>query len=321
LTPTVVVLAATGTGLLAYRLTAFFSQKFKSLGITGVDIHKLDRPLTAEMGGVPVILAVLFGSGVLMIFDDERSLIFMAALASVALTGLVGLADDYFDLRQRTKTLLIAAASAPLCLLFLGNSTISFPFMGAIPFGILLPLVVVPIALTTSANFSNMLAGFNGLEAGIATISVGTLTFLAGLEGMWDGAALGVLLLFAYLGFLALNWYPAKIFPGDTGTLMFGAGLVTIGLISHLEFAAIVLCIPAAFDFTLKTLSKKPFGQRRLFGNTTVSSQGILEPADYPALAHAFLRVAPTTEKSLVRWILLMEGLYACLAVSLTLLL
>jgi UDP-N-acetylglucosamine--dolichyl-phosphate N-acetylglucosaminephosphotransferase len=318
LTPEIVAAAATVTGLLTYRLTGFFTRFFTKRGMTGVDIHKLDKPVRAEMGGLGILLSLLAGSAVLMAFDGQRSVIFLSAMAAVAFTGLIGLADDHFDLRQRYKAILIAVVSFPLSYSLLGDTGVTFPFIGHIPFGILTSIVIVPLALTTSANFANMLAGFNGLEAGIASISIGTLTFLAAATGMWEGAALGTLLLFAYLGFLALNWYPSKIFPGDSGTLMFGAGLITIGLISHLEFAAIVLSFPAAFDFTLKLLSKRPFAQRKLLGNTSVKQDGTLTPPHYPALAHAFMIVAPTTEKSLVRWILLMEGLYACLAVALT---
>ena len=132
--------------------------------------------------------------------------------------------DDLVSIRQRYKPLLVAAMSIPLVLALFGRTSIYFPLVGSIPFGILFPLVVVPLGVTTSANVSNMLAGFNGLEAGCATIGIGALTFLSALEGQYVGLAIGSLFLAGYLGFLTLNWYPAKIFPGDTGTLMAGAG-------------------------------------------------------------------------------------------------
>ena len=49
---------------------------------------------------------------------------------------------------------------------------------------------------------------------------------------------------------------------------MFGAGIAAIGLIAHLEIAAVVLFMPAALDFALKLTSKNPFGQRKAYGNT-----------------------------------------------------
>jgi len=319
LTPILLLLAVGATGVTSYDLTRFFSKKFVALGITGIDIHKLDRPITAEMGGVSVLLAVSLGSAIVMGFDGDRSFLFLAGVSTVSLAGLVGVADDKLELRQRDKTVLIAAASALLSLSLASRDSVYFPVLGTVPFGILYPLLVVPIAITTSANFSNMLAGFNGLEAGIAAISVGVMTLLSAITGSLDGALLGVLLLFAYLGFLVLNWYPAKIFPGDTGTLMFGAGIAAIGLIAHLEIAAVVLFMPAALDFALKLTSRNPFGQRRVFGNTQVNPDGTLAPAGYPALVHAFMRVAPTKERTLVLSVLAMEGMYAVLAILVTL--
>jgi UDP-N-acetylglucosamine--dolichyl-phosphate N-acetylglucosaminephosphotransferase len=319
LTPVLVLLAVGATCVTSYDLARFFSRKFVSLGITGVDIHKLDRPIRAEMGGLSVLVALSLGSGILMAFDGERNYVFMCGVGAITLTGLVGVADDRFDLRQRDKAILIAVASIVLSFALADRSTVYFPVIGQVPFGPLYPLLVVPVAITTSANFSNMLAGFNGLETGLATISIGTMTFLSAITGTWTGVVLGLLLLFACMGFLVLNWYPAKIFPGDTGTLMFGAGVAAIGLISHIEIAAVILCMPAALDFALKLISRKPFGQRRIFGNTVVNSDGVLVPADYPALVHAFMKVAPTGERALVTWVLVMEGLYAMLAVAVVL--
>ncbi len=319
MTPIFVVLAATAAGVSSYRLASLFSRKFVALGITGVDIHKLDRPIRAEMGGLSVLLAMSLGSALLMALDGDRDLMFMTGVGTLTLTGIVGLADDKLELRQRDKALLIAAASVLLSFALADRSSIYFPVIGSIPFGVLYPILVVPLTITTAANFSNMLAGFNGLETGIAAISVGVMTALSAITGSEDGALLGVILLFAYLGFLVLNWYPAKIFPGDTGTLMFGAGVAAIGLISHLEMAAIILFMPAALDFALKLMSRKPFGQRRVFGNTRVNPDGVLVPANYPALVHAFMKVAPTKERTLVTWVLAMEAAYAVLAVVVTL--
>jgi len=230
-------------------------------------------------------------------------------------------ADDVVELSQILKPFLIVAASIPLMLILLSRGSISIPEIGSIHLGLLYPLVAVPLAITTSANFSNLLAGFNGLEAGCAAISLGTMALLSDITGHPGIAALGVIITFAYIGFLALNWYPAKIFPGDAGTLMAGAGLATMGLSTGLEFEAIVLSIPAAMDFALKMMHRNPFKQRRLFGNTRIRADGTLEPASYPALVHAFMKVSPITEKGLVLSLLAMQALFATLAIVIALVL
>ncbi len=318
MTPLLVVVAAAVTGAVSYRLATLFSTKFGRLGITGVDIHKADGPLRAEMGGLAVIIALGAGSAVLAALDGMRNVLFGAGLSAIMLTALIGVLDDRFEIRQRYKPFLIALASTPLVAALIDRQTIYFPLVGDIRFGILYPLLIVPLALTTSANFANMLAGFNGLEAGMASISISALTLLCAIRGSWEMAALGALVVVGYLGFLKVNWYPAKIFPGDSGTLLYGAAVAVIGLVSRLEFAAIVVSLPAALDFTLKTLSKRPFSQRKLFGDTKVGHDGTMLPPSYPALAHAFMRVASVSEKQLVVSLLAMEAVFSGLAVLFT---
>ena len=82
-----------------------------------------------------------------------------------------------------------------------------------------------------------------------------------------------------------------------------------------METAAIILSVPAALDFTLKALNRRPFQGRNDHGNTKVGPSGILIPPPYPALAHAFMRVGTTTERGVVRSLLGMVALYAVLAV------
>ena len=139
------------------------------MGISGTDIHKADRPVRAEMGGLAVLIALALGSTVFVALDfsmDGPTVLFAAVAASVALTGLVGVADDMVELSQKFKPLLIVAASIPLMALLWGRDSVFVPVIGWVDLGLLYPLVAVPLAVTTSANFSNLLAGFNGLESG-----------------------------------------------------------------------------------------------------------------------------------------------------------
>ena len=311
--------AAAVTLLLAYLLTRVISANFHKFGMAGEDVHKLDRPMRAEMGGIAVLASVPVGAGVMLFLDPSTTWLFVAGLVTIVLVGLVGALDDLLGIRQRFKPFMVAAASIPLAYALLGRTSISFPVVGSVSFGLLYPLFIVPLAIATSANFTNMLAGFNGLEAGYAVIAIGTLSGLAGVEGNWDASLLGLLFVVAYLGFLKLNWYPAKVFPGDTGTLMSGAAIASIGLMSGLEFAAIVVSMPAAIDFTLKMLSRNPFSSRKIYGDSKVTLSGTLQPSGYAALSHAFMRVSPTSERGLVFSLLGLEALYAIIAIVVTL--
>jgi len=303
----------------AYSMARFESRTFPSLGISGVDIHKVDRPVRAEMGGLAVLLAMALASSLFLgleYSEDGSAVLFAAVAATVAFTGLVGVADDMLEISQKLKPFLIVVASVPLMFYLSQRAFIFVPLLGSVHLGLLYPLIAVPLAITTSANFSNLLAGFNGLEAGCASISLGTMSVLSYAYGHPTVAVLGVIMTFAYVGFLALNWYPAKIFPGDSGTLMAGAALAAMGLASGLEFEAIVLSVPAAMDFGLKMMYRRPFKQRHVLGNTKVREDGTLDPAPYPALVHAFMKVSPIGEKGLVLSVLATEVLFAVAAVA-----
>jgi len=310
--------AAAAVALLtSYGVARYESRVFPSKGVSGIDIHKADRPMRAEMGGLAVLAALAVGSTLYVGLDapfDSSTVLFAAIASTVALTGLVGVADDVVDLSQKYKPFLIVAASIPLMALLWERGSIFVPIIGHVDLGLLYPLVAVPLAITTSANFSNLLAGFNGLESGCATISIGTMTLLSAVTGHTTVAAFGLILTFAFLGFLLLNWYPARIFPGDSGTLVAGAALAAIGLASGLEFEAVILSIPAAMDFALKAMHRHPFKQRHLFGNTRIRPDGTLEPAPYPALVHSFMKVSRLRERDLVLSILAMQVLFALAA-------
>lgn len=308
--------------LTSYSVARYESRAFPPKGISGIDIHKADSPVRAEMGGLAVLVALGVGSLFYLGLNfsaDGPAVIFAAAASTIVLTGLVGVADDIVELSQKFKPFLIVAASTPLILLLFGRAYIYIPLLGNVHLGLLYPLVAVPLAITTSANFSNLLAGFNGLEAGCASISLGTMSLLSGITGHPTVAALGLILALAYVGFLGMNWYPAKVFPGDSGTLMAGAGLAAMGLASGLEFEAVVLSIPAAMDFALKMIDRRPFKQRHLFGNTKVRPDGTLDPAPYPALVHAFMKVSPIKERDLVLSVLAMQALFAAAAITIAL--
>ena len=303
----------------SYSVARYESVKFPSLGISGPDIHKADKPVRAEMGGLAVLLGLALASAVylgLKFVTGDPSVIFLGLTSTVALTGLVGVADDIVELSQKYKPFLIVAASIPLIVVLFGRSYIFVPVIGDVDLGVLYPLIAVPLAITVSANFSNLLAGFNGLETGCAIISIGTMSVLSVLVGHPNVAAFGIILTLAYLGFLVLNWYPAKIFPGDTGTLISGAALAAMGLAAGLEFEAIVLSIPAAIDFALKVMNRHPFKQRHLFGDTTIRSDGTLRASPYPALVHAFMKVSRIRERDLVLSVLAVQALFAVSATA-----
>ena len=133
------------TAVLTFFLTRSLSQKFKELGITGLDVHKPTKPVTAEMGGLAILVGVALGAALFYLLEPTFPFVYLAALLTVLLVGIVGIVDDMVTLRQRYKPFIVGAMSIPLMIALFGQTAIRFPLVGSIPFGLLYPLFVVPL--------------------------------------------------------------------------------------------------------------------------------------------------------------------------------
>ncbi|WP_460123587.1 MraY family glycosyltransferase [Stetteria hydrogenophila] len=232
--------------LLAEGLTVAMLRAWVSLatraGLVGRDMNKPGRPGVAEAGGVWVVFSAVIG---LLAFESffvytRGSLVYFSQLASLALTlslaGLMGFVDDVLGWRRGLpvayRIALVAPISAPLALLKHGVSRVDLPFVGVVDFGVYYPLVIVPVGVVGAANAFNMLAGYNGLEAGMGLLLMAFTSLYAASKGLEAVAAAALVMAAALAGFLAFNWYPAAVFPGNALTYAVGAyyaGLVVIG--------------------------------------------------------------------------------------------
>ncbi|MCS4540964.1 MAG: hypothetical protein HY929_01375 [Euryarchaeota archaeon] len=301
-----------------YITTPVLIDKFRKLGLLCRDIHKFNPTWVPTSGG----LIILFGyalavSTTLLIFPTifpTEKLSF--AILTAVLIGLLGGIDDLRPIRQRYKFLLPAIFSYPLIIASHGQSTsITIPLIGSLEFGQLYWFVLIPLAITTASNLTNMLAGFNGLEAGVGFIACSAISVAAVILNKLEVVIIILPLAAALIAFLYYNWYPAKIFPGNSGTLLIGATIASAAIIGKIEFICVILMIPYAIDFTLKMMVRRPFAGRYIYGDTKVREDGILTPPQYPALAHAFLISGSLNEKQLVQRILTLEVVYAMIAI------
>lgn len=233
--------------------------RLKQAGIVGRDLHKPGQPEIPEMGGLAIVAG--FGASLLLalgmmsflhLFPRADIVLLLASLATVLLTGLIGIVDDLLGMRQGIKALLPAIAALPLMAVRAGHTTMTLPFVGTVDFGIVYPLVLVPLGVTGAANAVNMLAGFNGLEVGMGLVAMGSLAVIAAM--LQKITALIILLAGAgaLLGAWFLNWYPAKVLVGDVGTLSIGAILASAVIVGNFETAGVIVILPYAVDFLFK---------------------------------------------------------------------
>lgn len=252
----------------SFLVTILFSSvlvpRLKRFGITGKDVNKEGRPEVAEMGGFVIIAG--FAAGVLLaiMLNTFNGLQFniayvLAALVTILAMGFIGIVDDLLDVPQAVKAFLPLAAAVPLVAVSAAGSTaMSIPFFGNVDFGIFYIVVLIPVGVAVASNLTNMLAGFNGMEAGMGSVIMFFMAALAYLNGGTEMLVLFLPMLGALLAFLANNWYPARVFPGDVGNLTIGAVLAAGVIIGNMEGAGALMLALYVVDFFIKAWNGFP---------------------------------------------------------------
>jgi UDP-N-acetylglucosamine--dolichyl-phosphate N-acetylglucosaminephosphotransferase len=240
--------------------------RLKKAGIVGKNMNSEIQEEVAEMGGLAIIAG--FGAGIFTvvaaktffnIFPSIDLISVLVALSSILIVVLIGIFDDLISMPQQIKAFMPIFAALPLIVIKEGSSFIMIPFLGKINFGILYTLVIIPLEITIAANAVNMLAGFNGLEAGMGIIAVASLAIIAYLLGKMTVLVILFAALGALLATLYYNWFPAKVLVGDVGTLSIGAMIAAAVIMGNFEIAGLILLIPYMIDFLIKARNHFPY--------------------------------------------------------------
>jgi UDP-N-acetylglucosamine--dolichyl-phosphate N-acetylglucosaminephosphotransferase len=163
----------------------------KSIDLVVIDQNKESKPLIPISGGIAVataiitsIMALIFAKTFFEITGPEAIIDLLAISTSLLIVVSIGLIDDLLirkskessmGLHQWQKPLLTVLAAIPLIAIKAGDTTMTLPVIGTLQLGWIYPLILVPIGFIGATNMVNMLAGFNGLEAGMGLIYTGML--------------------------------------------------------------------------------------------------------------------------------------------------
>ena len=222
-------------------LTPIFIHKLRASGMVGHDVHKEGRPEVPEMGGFVILFGFSAGLLAAIPFLSSGLAPLFAGFLTVLITGLIGVCDDLFGIRQSVKAWLPIFAAVPLMAIQAGVTSVIFPGFGLIELGIIYSLIVIPLEVAVLSNATNMLAGYNGLEAGLGAIASLFLAAAGYLSGNIIVTVLMLALAGACLAFLKFNRFPARVFMGDVGSFTIGAGLAAAIIIGNLETAGAII--------------------------------------------------------------------------------
>lgn len=207
---------------------------------------------TPRLGGIAIvggIVAVLGPALALFSPDAFLALRWEEILGFSFSAGLIfclGLADDLYGLRAVHKLVVQVAAASIVVSMGWQFHTMRLPVEGSFELGVLAPVlsVVWIVGVTNAINFMD---GLDGLAVGLVAIIGGSLLVLALLQDSPETVVVTSCIVGACLGFLRHNRAPARIYLGDSGSLILGFLLATISLRSTPSVkasAALAILVP-----------------------------------------------------------------------------
>lgn len=231
-------------------------------GIRERDVHKNPTP---RLGGVAMFLGVIAAFLIswqnpyfaIMWAEPQRV---WAVLGATFLIVVVGLADDLWDLDWMIK-LGAQFLAAGIIAWFGGLQIYTLPIGGMTIFSSWASFVLTVFSIVIVMNAVNFIDGLDGLVAGVVLIANTVFFAYSYLLVRDQGAStyfnlasfIAAVLIGACIGFLPLNWSPAKLFMGDAGALMLGLLMATSA-------------IAVTSNLTPQMLDPDEFGRSQLLG-------------------------------------------------------
>lgn len=264
------------------NLIAFFSAVIISFVMTpmarrlairvgAMDVPKETRKIHNKpmpyFGGLAIYVAIISCMFVYMPHNSTNYYI-MAGATIIVLAGVI---DDMYDMPAKVKLLIqilaaLVAIRGGVQIHFITNplseTGMSYLFNG-------LSFIITLFWIVGITNTINLIDGLDGLASGVASIAATTLLFTAARLGHDFIVMQCAIIAGASLGFLPFNFNPAKIFMGDTGSLLLGYMLAVTSVSGMVKsVAAIALAVPVfalglpildtAFAIIRRYLNKKP---------------------------------------------------------------
>ncbi len=230
--------------LITFAVTPVVKRWALQLGIVdrpgdGRKIHKEPIPY---LGGFAIYLGFCASVLYFLGLDDPQVAGILFGATGLMLLGVM---DDKMGMLARYKLLGQIAVIGVVVMVFdVRIWWLTNPFNGMIYLnGWSIPLTIAWIVLVV--NTMNLIDGLDGLAAGVSSIAAATLFLLAYRAGQVQVAVITAALIGSSLGFLRYNFNPARIFMGDSGSMLLGFVLAAVSVEGALKsVATIALIVP-----------------------------------------------------------------------------
>ncbi|MEM2136545.1 MAG: hypothetical protein QXI93_01170 [Candidatus Methanomethylicia archaeon] len=278
------------------------------IGKVGVDVHKPNKPDVPQMCGLGMLIGLIVSTTIILFVEyDPKILTF--TLTSI-MAAAIGIMDDIIVLRAKIKTSLTVLCFIPIALMaliypqqiILGRPRM--PLIGGFRLTIVY-WILLPFTIAVPANAVNMMDTYNGVMSGGCAMAATSLLISSIILGQQSEAIMSAILLGITLAFYYYNRYPAKAFPGDTGSLMLGAAIGSIAVIGRMEIVGITVIMPFIMNAFHSLRSVGGLLERREIGERPVKVidnyiEANLNPKAPKTLANLILRKGRATEIELI---------------------
>ena len=258
-------------------LTIIFAKKYKLVDDPKKHIHPaiIHTKIIPRAGGLPIYLAILLGIIIFIPLDTHYIAILIAGFLVVAL----GLLDDKYDLSPYARFIgnivcasivVFSGVTIPFITSPLGG-ILNFTNFSYMLFGVQLNLsnFLAIVWIVWIMNMLNWSKGVDGQMPGIAAVSaiiigIASLRFSTLTDANIFAAQIAFIVAGASLGFLFYNFYPAKIFPGYSATIL-GFMLGVLSIVSGVKLATAILVMGVPTADAMFTILRRILARRSPF--------------------------------------------------------
>src|SRR3989344_9055247 len=159
--------------------------------------------------------------------------------------------------------------------------------------------VILPLGVLGASATFNILAGYNGLEAGQGILILSALALMSFFTGSTWLSVIALCMISALFAFLLFNKYPAKVFPGDGLTYSVGAMAACMAILGNYEMFAVFIFIPYGIETIFKLrgrLKKQSFGLPQKDGSIKNRYDKIY------GLEHLAIKILSKFKKEVYEW-------------------
>jgi len=213
--------------IVSYILTPYMARVGKKQNMVDIPGHrKIHEEAIPNLGGIVIFFGFLLS--LLLVVSIEGQV--KALLIGGVIILLLGVVDDIVNLSPKHKfiiqmipALIVVVYSSDLINSFIVNQLKSLDLLGYLLYPILIFWIV---GITNSIN---LIDGLDGLACGVSLIALVAFLILGLRQNLETLSLISIALAGSILAFLRFNFYPAKMFLGDSGSTFAGFMLASVG--------------------------------------------------------------------------------------------